>query len=97
MEIPKEIKPENCSPGYPTHYAKRVPDLDHEDLLTIKYLIDNFGMEKIPIFSKKLQRKIQESLSIYEWEQKLIKKAEKEKDKISMKEFFNKIKKDVVN
>jgi hypothetical protein len=75
MKRPMANLPKNVSDAYPRYYASRVPDLDHEDLKTIKFLVDNYGKEKIPIFCKKLMRKVQESLRVYEWEKRLINKA----------------------
>lgn len=55
------------------HKPNRVPQLDLLDLKTIVWLVDNHGSRDIPIHSKRLMKKINESMSVYEWEKGLIK------------------------
>jgi hypothetical protein len=58
------------------HRPSRVPQLDLLDLKTIVWLVDNYGERDIPIHSKRLMKKINESMSVYEWEKELIKNHE---------------------
>lgn len=55
--------------------------MDRSDLETIVLLIKEYGVQNIPVFSKKLLKKVEESLSAYHWEDEILKKA-KEKMKI---------------
>lgn len=57
------------------HKPNRVPQLDLSDLKTIAWLVDNHGNRDIPIFSKRLMKKISESISVYDWEKSLIENA----------------------
>lgn len=59
-----------------SHKPDRVPQLDLLDLKTIVWLVDNHGQREIPIHSKRLMKKINESMSVYEWEKGLIKNHE---------------------
>lgn len=54
------------------HKPDRVPQLDLLDLKTIVWLINNHGNREIPVFSKRLMKKISESISVYEWEKSLV-------------------------
>lgn len=56
------------------HKPRRVPDLDRADLETIAILVREYGDQNLPVFSKRLMRKIEESLSAYRWEDELMKK-----------------------
>lgn len=56
------------------HKPSRVPDLDYQDLLTIIWLVKNHGERDIPLFSKRIMKKINESMSVYEEEKRLINK-----------------------
>lgn len=59
----------NC-PDYGnwSHKTDKVPQLDLLDLKTIVWLVNNYGEKNIPIHSKRLIKKINESMSVYEWE-----------------------------
>jgi len=59
-----------------SHKPDRVPQLDLLDLKTIVWLVDNHGKRDIPIHSKRLMKKINESMSVYEREKELIKNHE---------------------
>lgn len=54
------------------HKPRRVPDLDRSDLETIVILVREYGDKNIPVFSKRLMLKIEESLSAYRWQDELL-------------------------
>jgi hypothetical protein len=47
-------------------------NLTLDDLRTIKFLIERFGEKEIPLFCKGLKRKVEESLSVIEQEEELL-------------------------
>ena len=66
------------------HKPDRVPDLDRSDLETISLLVREFGIQNIPIFSKRLMQKVEKSLAAYHWEDGLLGKHKKPKIKTSV-------------
>jgi len=57
------------------HKKNRIPQLDLLDLKTIIWLVENHGNRDIPLFSKRLMKKVNESMSVYQWEKELLEKA----------------------
>lgn len=56
------------------HKPRRIPDLDRSDLETIVLLVREYGNQNLPVFSARLMRKIEESLTAYRWEDGIIRK-----------------------
>lgn len=63
------------------HKPRRVPDLDRKDLETIVLLVREYGNEHVPLFSKRLMLKVEESLEAYRREDALLDRARKNYDK----------------
>jgi hypothetical protein len=59
------------------HKPDRVPQLDRKDLQTISLLVEEYGKKHIPIFSKRLMMKVEESMEAYRIEDDLLRRAEK--------------------
>lgn len=57
----------------------RVPDLDRCDLETIVLLVREYGSKHIPVFSKRLMQKVEESLGVYIDEEKSQTRLDKRK------------------
>jgi hypothetical protein len=57
------------------HKKNRIPQLDLLDLKTIIWLVENHGNRDIPLFSKRLMKKVNESMSVYQWEKELLEKS----------------------
>lgn len=57
------------------HKPRRVPDLDRKDLDTIALLVREYGEEHIPLFSKRLMLKLEESFEAYRREDALLRRA----------------------
>lgn len=62
-----------------SHKPDRVPRLDRSDLETIILLVREYGNKNVPIFSKRLMSKVEESMKVYLWEDELLKRGEKKK------------------
>ena len=63
------------------HKINKVPQLDRTDLQTISLLVEEYGKKHVPIFSKRLIMKVEESMEAYRIEDRLLRKAEENENR----------------